>query len=937
MSRRSQSDPRPPATAPDLPRLREEFRAEPAKPAVPTRLKSHSIPFRILRWFLLAGLLTTLAGLGGVYAALDSIIGELPPSEYLEEYRPPVPSRVLAADGSLVGEVFGEAQKRSVVTLDQFPAHLINALVALEDKSFFTHPGIDPVGGVRAALVNFQQGRITQGASTVSMLLAKDLYVIGEIEGGRSRTWEQKARETIRALQIERKYGKGEILERFLNQVNFGGNLQGVGEAARHYFGKQVTDLNLKECATLIGMLRGTTIYNPLRNPERAQARLVVTLNAMLDEGFITPEEFEHARDTPLALHGTSTRARQVSVYPYVHEYARHAFDTKRLYKGPDGRPIMLQGTGYDVRTTIDPHLQKSAEEALRWGLREHEKNRRYQHGHRWGAEDYAWVNGHTPGTIQPEVLYDAKIIDATKSVDTVLVSLPRVIGGAGPFEVDIPADNWLREFGALQPDHYITVQLSRTATPNTPRFVLSSEKHVQGALIAIQPSTGRILAMVGGYDFHDRKNSGNFNRVTQLHKQPGSAFKPLLYAAAVCVAGYGPATVLVDEEHTYGKGELAWTPSNFDRIYRGRSTMAYALAESLNASSVHLLDTFTGSRVRGVRTLHQFCSKKLGVNVNGTHDLTLAIGTEDMTPLDMAKAYSVFASGGWLREPYLIERVSERRRDEHHVVRTLYGIKDDPTRAKAVRTMDSRDAALISDLLRGAALHGTAKELSQEFDVPLAGKTGTTDSCEAAWFAGFGDDLVCIVYVGFDKRRSLGYKMTGSKVALPIWKRFMHAAVDLHPELLGEFEIPAGMVEMRITNLTGQRVTEGMQVPVDEEEISVLLRGDRLPDYGDPLRRDRSLRNLEQDVQSILDTRAARIAVSARSPLWTPDLSRLESVRRTPNESRPQDEAIDARAARDPLFVPDAAARDLRTILSKPTPTATPKPARRPWWRRGR
>ena len=945
----------------ELPPIREEFHESERKPS--KRKRGSTLPFRLLGWILFTGLLIDVALLGAIYSNLDSRLGDLPPNKFLDEYRPQVPSRILAADqDSLIGEVFSPYQNRLPVTIDEMPEELIQALVALEDKRFFGHPGISPRGVLRSAVTNLRAGGIREGASTITLLLAKDLYLKGEEKGGRRRTFEQKFNEVFHALQIERTFSKEEILERYFNQVEMGSNVIGVGKWAEHYFGKKVGELNLRECALFAAMQKAPNRYSPLkRDPTRSINRTNLTLGEMLEEGFVTQEEYERAIKEPLRLATDKTRVGQKWNYPYITDYVRYAFEREKRYRSEAGHPLMLEGTGYDVVTTIEPALQDAAVLALRSGLRNTEWLRRYQHGRLWGKKDYQGVNGHAPKTLQHDVLYDAKIVNASKSVNAIDVVL-RNIDDRTVYEVQFdPKTAWLDDFNALQEDFYVSVKLAPEADRENPVFVLADEenddeRHVQGGMIALQPSTGKILALVGGRDYFDAKNAGQFNRVIRSEKLPGSAFKPLLYAAAVVEGGFNPASILIDEERTYGVGPNAWTPRNYHAEFHGEVTMEFALAKSLNASSVFLLDNLMGrgARTRGFATLRRFCRDTFDLNLSQSN-LSMALGTNVMTPYEMAKAYGVFASGGRFIEPYVVDRVRERRRGERDLPKELYRHK-----ARHTRVMDRSDAAVITSLLTGPATYGTAKRLAQDFPgIPLAGKTGTTDYCVTAWFAGYARDLVCVVYVGFDKYRSLGTGMTGARVALPIWIAFMQKALVLHPELFGEMPKTPGVREIRICRTSGQLACS--RCP--EENIAVVIcRLENGPTDECPVHGEGSTQHLAHDVRIAIDRVHGTLDRSRSAlPVWRPvessdssqsspalpvegEESRVGSDDRpwTPidapaavRRARPPGAESPKRPRKNPDELPASVERDIRTILTDPEPTPTSKPKKRRWWRR--
>jgi len=740
--------------------------------------------------------LCAVIGMG--VAWVRSYLDAMPEIPYLENYRPEIPSRFLDSEGALIHELLGAGGvNRQQVTLEELPPNLINAVVALEDKRFFRHPGIDPIRIPKAFYINYVSGRVRQGASTLTTQLAKDLFVNQVLGDGspRTRTYDSKIKEARLALQIERHYSKSEILEIYLNQVFLGdrkGNINGVAAAAQYYFGKPVSQLDLKECAMLAGILQTPTNWSPFTNPEGAERRTTIALQAMRSEGYITEEEYRQAVEEPFHLRDRSeVRKPFVNSYPYFNAHVRRQFQRGEILD-PDGNPIVLSGTGVDVETTLVSPLQDAAIAALRHGIEEHEKRRRKQHGSRWGEPVDSAPNAQNPKKLVPGHVYDAFVAAPyVPGATQVVVTFPRIEGGELPRAAIFNAtESWYDDFGLLEPDMCIAVSVEKVASGLIYR--VTRDHYVQGALVALQPSTGKILALVGGYDFDDEQNAGKFIRATQALRQPGSAFKPILYACAI-TRDLNPASFIEDRPQTFHFGGNSWTPENFDGKYHGIVTMHEALAESMNAGSVWLLQHLRQSQCSAILTLHRFCRQTLDMRLHKT-DLTVALGSEEMTPLELARAYGIFATGGILAEPYAVSKVVEQQRSEGQVSRTLY-----EQRWRGRRTLDPQSARIVTSLLDGVTRYGTGAEVAKQFETPLVGKTGTTDNCTNAWFAGYGRDFVCVVFVGFESNRSLGYRMTGSRVALPIWMEFMKCAIEVRPDLFGEFDMPQGLVEKDI------------------------------------------------------------------------------------------------------------------------------------------
>ncbi|MGC9328167.1 MAG: penicillin-binding protein 1A, partial [Candidatus Hinthialibacter sp.] len=753
---------------------------------------------------LLAGIFVG-AGVG----LLNQYLNEMPDISYLEDYQPWMPSRMFSGDSSrqLVADFFVEGQNREKVPLSDIPDDLINALIAIEDHNFYQHPGISPRAFLRAAYYDIKNRNLKQGGSTITMQLAEDLIKYDrldyELPEMGLKSFQQKIYEIFLSLQIEKNFTKNEILEFYLNQVFMGGNLFGVAVAAEYYFNKEITDLNLKECALFAGMQQRPNAYSPTRNPDAAQKRTEIVLRAMLNMGYINQKQYEEAVKAPFQLNTQGTRKTQIALYPYYSYAVRRQFVDKKI-KAPDDVPIDIYGRGIDIESTMNVAMQEAAEYALKQGIIRHEHTRRTNGGKHWGEPGYRGVNLGGPSTLVVDQPYDARILsDYDPQTGTIQVSIPNVKNGQGPFIVPVnPDETWLDEFDLLHKGYFVRVKTHQEG--GEIRFELDyDEEYVQGALIAVRPSTGEILAQVGGYDFYDDKNAGQFIRTIQATSlQPGSAFKPLLYAAALAdpQKKWTIISHLRDHEKEYWTG---WTPRNFYNRYYGNVTMLYSLTHSLNAASVWLLDNYKGTQARGIANFRQFCRSVFELPVEESN-LSIALGTTGVSPLELAQAYSVLANEGNFIQLHMIDKVYQRQ-DRRKSSVLLYEFQQ-PMETQA--RLSPQTAYLTTYMLRSVVEEGTADEAK---DLPFynVGKTGTTDECTYAWYAGYSKDILCVVYVGFDDfKRSLGIKMTGSKVALPIWIDFMQRAYEVRPELFGVIDPPPGIVLQNICNQSLKRAS---------------------------------------------------------------------------------------------------------------------------------
>ena len=778
----------------------------PSRP-IPRKRKKMS-KFRYFFFITLGVMVLFMGALVGVGVGLfNQYLNQLKDIPYLEDYNPSRPSRLFSGDEQhkLVADFFSEQQNRKLVPLSEIPDNLINALLGLEDLDFYRHPGISPKGFMRAAYYDIKNWNRQQGGSTITIQLAEDLITNKHLpdEYGFSnedlKSFKQKIYEIILALKIEKRFTKDEILEFFLNQVFLGGNIYGVAAAADYYFGKETSELNLKECALFAGMLQRPNAFSPTRRPEAAQRRTDIVLRVMLRLGYITEEEYRQATSETFNLNTQGARRRQIALYPYFSEAVRRKFFNKQL-KTSDGIPIDIFEQGVDIESTLNVSMQQIAESALRKGIVDQEQRKRPGGGKGWGAPGYKGANLNGPSTIKIGSEYDARIVnDCTPMADVVDISFLNLKGGDGPFKLKIDHDKtWYDDFGVLKKKNFIRVKAVKQG--DKVGFQLAQDKHVQGALIAVRPSTGEILAQVGGYNFRDKSNAGNFIRTTQASGiQPGSAFKPLLLTAALSDSEkkWNIASILQDEKKEYWKG---WTPRNYKDEYFGPVTMNYTLVESLNAATIWLLDNYKDSREAGIRDFRTFCRVVFDLFVEQP-DLTIALGSSGTTPFQLAQAYSLLANKGSFVRLHMVDKVYQRRDGRQEFKNLLYEFN--PHDAFQQR-ITPETAYLVTYMMRNVVVDGTGKPAK---DLPFycVGKTGTTDDCKYAWFAGYSKDILCIVYLGFDDPRfSLGKRMTGSKVALPVWIDFMKQAYEVRPELFGEIEPPSGIVFHTVCTKSG-------------------------------------------------------------------------------------------------------------------------------------
>ena len=708
----------------------------------------------VLSFIALAALAT------GIYAAW--LFHDMPDAGDLVDYHPPTATRAYAWDGTLIGEFSRE--RRIFVPYDAIPAQTAQAFLAAEDHSFFKHSGVD-VGGFGRAMaknvINLAQGRRLEGGSTITQQVAKNILL------GNEQTIGRKLKEAILAGQLERTLSKERILELYLNEIWLGYRSYGVGAAAYNYFGKSLSELTLAESAYLASLPKGPDNYHPIRRKAQAIARRNWVLDQMADLGWVTRAEAEAAMKQDLVVQPAPTRSQYRDADYFVEEVRRIALNMGEL---GDER---LNAGGYYMRTTLDPRLQSAAKTALMNGLETYDR----RHGWRgaWGhvntLEGWQDVARKTP---KPRERAEWKRAVVT-SVAGGNVQVQTIDGATGP--IAGPDIAWARAGRGIGTGDLIFV------APNAegPGFRLKQVPAANGALVAMEPYSGRVVSMVGGYSF----SLSSFNRATQALRQPGSSFKPIVYAAAL-EAGYTPASVVLDAPITLrGYNGQAWSPENYKHDYLGPLVLRRGLELSRNTMTVRLAQAIGMTRVSGM-------AERLGVTKKMDKVLAMALGSGETTVYRMAGAYSTFVNGGRLVQPHLIEMVEDRngkviwRADRRECDRCSAGFGGDES-PRILRTgeqvMDPITAYQITSMLEGVVQRGTATQASS-VGKPLGGKTGTTNDYRSAWFMGFSPHLVVGVYIGFDDNRSLGNNETGAVAAVPIFTEFMTEALkDKPPE----------------------------------------------------------------------------------------------------------------------------------------------------------
>jgi penicillin-binding protein 1A len=713
------------------------------------------------------GVVGATALCAAIYAGV--LFGQMPDASELSDFHPPTATRVYAWDGTLIGE-FSKV-RRIYVPYDQMPPRLIYAFLAAEDHSFFEHGGVDVNGIGRAVLkdaFNMLQGRRPEGGSTITQQVAKNILLDNQVTVGR------KLKEALIAERLEQTLSKRQILELYLNDIWLGYRSYGVGAAAYNYFGKAISDLSLAECAYLAALPKGPDNYQPVKDKAAAIRRRNMILQNMADLGWVTEADAKAAMAEDLVVQTTPLRAKYRDADYFVSEAKREASQLGSVGAG-------VNDGGYYMRTTLDPRLQTAARIALMDGLETYD----HRHGWRgaWGHVEIVngWQKAALAATPPSERINWKAAVVTTASGGDVRVQTADD-NSAGPLLG--PDVAWEQAGKGLKIGDLVFVE-----PDNAGHFHLRQVPQVNGALVAMEPDTGRVLAMVGGYSF----SLSNFNRATQAYRQPGSSFKPFVYATALESGEFTPASVVLDAPISLpGFGGQMWRPENYEHNFLGPLVFRRGLELSLNTMTVRIAQRVGMHRI--VDT-----AKRFGVVDHMDPVLAMALGAGETTPYRMTGAYSSFVNGGRKITPHLIEEVEDRdgkviwRADERGCpgCDNAFTGDDGPDVAyQGDQLIDPITAYQIDTMLQGVVLRGTAAQAAS-LGRNIGGKTGTTNDFRSAWFMGFSPQIVVGVFVGFDDNRSLGKGETGAVAALPVFIEFMQEALKGYPYL--DFKAPPG------------------------------------------------------------------------------------------------------------------------------------------------
>ncbi len=705
---------------------------------------------------LLVGLLILLSAVFGAAAGLLLVYSTgLPQVEELEHYRPSSVTELYDDHGRVIGTF--ALQRRVIASYDDYPQVLRDALVSIEDKEFYKHPGIDLWRIAGAAYRDIQSGGRVQGASTLTMQLARNLFLSPD------RSFYRKIQEALLAIQIERRFTKPQIFTLYANQIFLGHGNYGFESASEYYFSKPAKQLTLEEAALLAGLPKAPQYYSPINHPDRAAKRRNLVLNAMLEDGKITAAQAAAAKEKPIQL---NLQKDPNSLAPHYVEEIRRYLEAKY------GSDQVHEG-GLRVYTSLDMELQRAANQAVLDGLAAYER----RHGWRGQLANVVSLG------LKLDKYEDADWDDEPE-VNGYIHALVTAVGAGtaqlrlGSWSATLTQSDvaWTgKKLPSLfRPGDIVYVKVLSLDPPNKAHVGLEQDSGTEGALVAIDNATGEIKAMVGGRDF----NLSKFNRATQALRQVGSAFKPYVYTAVIDQGG-SPEDTILDAPTTFETPSGPYTPHNYDEKFEGTITLRRALAQSRNIPALKLADRI------GIRTVIDY-THRFGITSNIPAYLPVALGSAEITPLEQTSAFSAFPDDGVRTVPRYITRVADY--DGRVLEEDFPDLKD---------VISARTARIMTAMLHEVVLHGTAVAAAK-MPYPLAGKTGTTNDFTDAWFVGFSPSLTCGVWIGYDEKKSLGAKETGARAALPIWMQFMKIA--LAGKDPGQFEPPPAPQNSAVT-----------------------------------------------------------------------------------------------------------------------------------------
>jgi penicillin-binding protein 1A len=758
--------------------------------------------------------LMTLSMIGGlvVFAVIQHYGSDLPTLEKLENYEPATATRLYAGDGKLLVEY--ATQKRVFVPLEAMPKRVLQAFIAAEDKNFYTHPGVDFVGVLRAVVTNVANigsGDRLVGGSTITQQVVKNFLLTNE------QSFERKIKEALLAFRISKVLPKDTVLELYLNDIYLGFGSYGVAASALNYFNKSLDELSLEEAAFLAALPKAPANYNPHRYYDRAKSRRDWVIERMQEDGYISAAEADDAIAQPIL-----TREQDATEFAVAAFFAE---EVRRTLVDMYGSDVLYEG-GLTVHTTVDPQLQKFARDALRDALVDYDRRHGYRGAVRQVSMDNWLEQLRSYAELRAVALTEGERLGVVLRMtgDEARVGFTSGLDGVLPFD----GMKWASS-SAKEPDDVLNVGDVIIVAPqegNAKAYELRQVPLVNGAMVVMDPHTGRVLAMVGGYSYENTE----FNRATQAARQPGSAFKPFVYMAAL-EAGFTPSTIVLDApiSLSQGVGLPLWTPKNYGGDYLGPTTLRKGLETSRNVMTVRLALQLGIDRIVSI-------ADRFGIYKDLPRQFSVVLGSRETTLIKLANAYNMIVNGGKKVEPALIERIQNRmgqtiyRRDKRPcagcVESDAQGVSEMPPMPADDReqVVDPRTAYQLVSMMEGVVQRGTAVR-ARSLGRPVAGKTGTTNDSRDAWFIGYTPDLVAGVYIGFDNPRTLGRKETGGRVALPAFIDFMQNALKDQPSV--PFRIPDGIRLIKLDRNTGQMPGPGTQA---KDIILEAFRQDQVP-----------------------------------------------------------------------------------------------------------
>jgi penicillin-binding protein 1A len=735
----------------------------------------------IVKMVFWSGLATIITGIIAAILLYFYINEDLPKISKLSDYHPPIITTVYSDDNRKIGEFYKE--RRIVVPISRIPQILKEAFIAAEDSRFYSHPGIDVIGIFRALLKNIEAGSVVQGGSTITQQVTKSFLLTPE------RSYTRKLKEAILAYRISKAFSKDEILFLYLNQIYLGHGAYGIEAASENYFGKPVTDLNLAECALLAGLPQAPTKYSPFRYPDRAKQRQIYVLNRMAAEGYVTETQATAAIQQAMDI--KPRKNWYIDEAPFYTEYIRRYVETKY---GPDA----LYNNGLNIYAAVNIDLQKAAQEELGIGLGALDKRQGYRgptkHLKPDAIESFSTAIQEeikdTP--IKPGDILSGIVVSVNETEQSAGVRIGKSHGilrfADMKWAKKSNPNNTRQETGTKRApailaigDVILVKVMDRAKDGEKWNLSLEQTPKVQGAILCLEVGTGQVKVMVGGRDFKDSQ----FNRAIQSRRQPGSSFKPIIYAAAID-KGYTPATVMIDSPIAFqdDEGDSVWKPQNYDRKFSGQILLRNALEKSVNVVTVKILQDIGTDYAIGY-------AKKLGITSTLEPNLSIALGSSGVSLLELVRAYSVFDNAGVLIQPIFVTRITDQS-----------GRVLEDTVPEKIQAIDKSTAFIMTSLLESVVKNGTGRK-ARELNRPAAGKTGTTNNLNDAWFVGYTPEYIAGVWVGFDEEATLGKGETGGAAACPVWVGFMKRAIANKPVQV--FPVPEGIVFAKVDAVTGR------------------------------------------------------------------------------------------------------------------------------------